>query len=126
MENIKRITPEEVLWSYNETGLKPRQRTFFGDGSCACGLAVLYKANGGEDLCGDAVVDYAKQKRSRLYVSAFMDGFDGFKYELEGKGFFEHLAKVYKDFSMETYLAGYQDGKESWELASKELLNQEG
>lgn len=115
----KRITPEQVKAAYDNTGIKPRKGTAFGNrkdqsrvgGLCCCGLAVLFFDAHPETLmriemeldtkpaCDNVsdVYQWARAEYGEDYMSGFMGGFDCFTAEYE--------------FSSERMRQGHEDGR---------------
>jgi hypothetical protein len=106
---MKRITPEEVVAAYKETGLKPVTDDF-GDERSKCGCAltalayknnptvelhtILYDFADGEDF---SVLPYDVQ-----YIKDFISGFD-------------------RSSSLHKNTQGYQDGSAARHAVSKEF-----
>jgi hypothetical protein len=97
---MKRITPEEVVAAYKETGLKPEQGITLADG-CACGLGVIYAQKFGV-LEADSydVFNALERDLSPAYIYGFIAGFDGIDYTTIGLREGESI--------------GYEDGRACW------------
>lgn len=90
-----RITPEEVLKDYEETGLEPVKDKLFIGGHhlndpliAACGIGVRIAAMN-QFYHGDVIdrnsgwVRQANEKYGRDYIDGFIDGYDGTHLSLE-------------------------------------------
>lgn len=101
---MRRVTVDEVIAAYNQTGLKPKQRNYFWNDGCACAFGVLYIANRGsieDERKGYFADKYADDLTgSTDYTNGFIAGFDGDELENE-------------EYDKE-FLAGFEDGTATW------------
>jgi len=79
---MNRITVEQVINAYKETGVKPQQFTMspVGRGRC-CGLGVIVFKEVGNEIVnvGKAIEVLNKLGLSDDYINGFMRGFDGYR-----------------------------------------------
>jgi hypothetical protein len=104
MSEIKRITPEEVVQAFEDTGLKPHQGTYFGErddayiipegDNCACAMGAIYYKEFG--VKSNEAHDYFVNKFTRNYQLGFACGFDNSDKLFEGQELFD---------------IGYEDGE---------------
>jgi hypothetical protein len=99
---VNRITPEEVVTAYKETGLRPGRGAYFPDDGCACGLGVLYYRDKPDHM--GTITAYFDNKLGYDYRLGFVVGFDGeyFGYGVIGK-------------PSDDYKVGYEDGRACWQ-----------
>ena len=77
-ETLKRITVEEVKAAYAKTGITPERGMWCnGMGTCACGLCVLFLADGGIPGRAFSQAIYPRLGIEHDYGSGFIVGFDG-------------------------------------------------
>jgi hypothetical protein len=106
MVDMNRITPEQVVEAYKETGLKPRQRVFLVD-KCACGLGVLAAHDANINNSYDAY-DWAVTQYGEDYVESFWRGFDD---RSTTPQYEQHI--------------GYEDGRACWQAVVEAGLVEE-
>jgi len=125
MSETKRITPEEVLAAYAETGLKPKQCEWAWEDingvRGACGLGAIYSnqfENGFVELINPTISEFDlvgdSLGLSQAYVNGFVYGFDG------------HLSlpEIPSEKREETE-RGFADGKAAWEAVKHLAVNAE-
>lgn len=106
---MKRLTVQEVLEAYKETGLQPEQDDYFPHHGTACALgAVARHRDGCEDVDGFQADFLVSTIYGSIYVQHFSNGFDGLS-----------CSAV-----TDEQLAAYQDGQAAWE-AVKHLAEEE-
>lgn len=115
MSKVKRITPDEVLEAYEETGLLPEQCEWafeHEDGSrCACGLGAIYSnrvEEGFETLGNTAASEFDLIEDvlglSRPYMYGFISGFDK-----------TDIPFPIRENDREEAERGHSDGRAAWE-----------
>jgi hypothetical protein len=119
MENMmeKRITVEEVIEAYKETGLKPKRGRYFQDfklvdrenyryiPQCACGMGAIYAYNKKNEANYDSQINqilFIDELYSSSYRCGFANGFDGV----------ESQEKYHK---YKRYGLGYEDGQKAYQ-----------
>jgi hypothetical protein len=131
MSEFNRITPEEVVEAFNETGLIPKQGRYFNlneKGSlCACGLGALYDYKWGLNDDGIRVTkdnipelyqnigEFLEKEYSTTYRIGFAHGFDDIPTAVD----------FYKSDSLleEMYSSGHEDGRAAYEAVRKDVKN---
>lgn len=78
----KRITPEEVLSAYRDTGLLPHRHDWCDDsGSCGCPAFALWvhagRPNDGTDNVDEVAREWLVAEYGLEYADAFTSGVDG-------------------------------------------------
>jgi hypothetical protein len=77
VSELKRITPEEVVAAYRESGMKPKRGHFNVDG-CGCGIGAKgCQRFGSLDTPSDQIADWAEATYGGEYCDGFYEGFDG-------------------------------------------------
>lgn len=96
---MKRITPEQVVHAYLETGLRPTQGAWFHNG-CGCGVfAVCAPSFIGDPDDFDEPIAVGILGLPQMYMRGFTNGFDG-----QGR----------IELKSADWQAGYDDGKAAW------------
>ena len=117
---IERITPEEVVKAYQQTGLQPTPIMFLTEDGRACALTALAVANGRtiEDIWKWNAAPYTGIKDlipgclySEEYLGGFVAGFDGMHVSCERQDVY---ATGYKDGCMARDMVERTFGIELW------------
>lgn len=114
----KRITVEQVVKAFEQTGLKPRQGNYFrAEGekvTCACGLGAIYIADHDTEEtktkpAGTLTInEYFRKRYGSDYRLGFVRGFDG-----------DHLNTFAIQNKVE-YTLGFEDGVAACKAVMKE------